>query len=554
MKKSSWCIVLGIAVLFLASGCGGGGGTQPDTSPHSVGGMVSGLTTGRSVTLQLNGAEEITVNGDADGVVSFTFDTQLMSGDDYAVTISAHTVVAGHSWSAANAKGTVNGANVTDVQVSNQLDATFSGDGIVVNNGAAALAISSSFRGDDIGYATAIDSSGNIYVVGRSQRSQTDSDMTIWRYDSTGALDTDWGEDGIVTYDGGHGSDIGYGIALNAAGTYVYVTGMTTIADGQQVMAVWRYNTSGTRPAGFGTNGVATYTDYTSSVGYSIAVDANGKPLIAGSRYDDGSNSHVLMLWRFTTAGIADPAFDADGFAYFDGSGQSMSGNFEACSLTLEDPADANTSIFVTGYFAALTDNIPHMAVWKYENLDGSLDALFGINSGIYVYGYGSSSGSSGLSIKLDGDGKILAAGFVQEASDDADMAVWRLNGNGHALDTANFNSPLGYTKSNGAAGGNGTDKALSLALDGDGNIIIVGESQNGEGIYDMALWKYDSDGTADDTFGLDGVLVDNSAAGGYTGAAGNAVAIDDDGNIVITGYSDNTVDNADMVIWRYLP
>jgi len=67
-----------------------------------------------------------------------------------------------------------------------------------------------------------------------------------------------------------------------------------------------------------------------------------------------------------------------------------------------------------------------------------------------------------------------------------------------------------------------------------------------------MAIWRYNTDGTLDTTFSDDGIVINDSAAGGSSTDIGNALTLDSSGRILVAGYSYNASDNADMVIWRY--
>ncbi len=103
-------------------------GTEPPTAPtldyvappsstcaapptYTVGGNVSGLSSGASVTLLDNGGGSLTVNANA----PFTFATALASGSAYSVTVA--TQPAGENCSVTNGSGTVASADVTDVAV-----------------------------------------------------------------------------------------------------------------------------------------------------------------------------------------------------------------------------------------------------------------------------------------------------------------------------------------------------------------------------------------------------------------------------------------------------
>ena len=81
----------------------------PEPTTYSIGGTVSGLS-GQLVLR--NGTENLTVSSNG----AFTFATRLTSGTAYAVTVA--TQPAGQSCTVRNGSGTVQNANVTNVEVS----------------------------------------------------------------------------------------------------------------------------------------------------------------------------------------------------------------------------------------------------------------------------------------------------------------------------------------------------------------------------------------------------------------------------------------------------
>lgn len=78
---------------------------------YEIGGNVSGLA-GSGLTLQLNGANDLPIAADG----SFAF-SQLLTGGAYNVTVSAAPSGPFQVCSVANGGGAVNGANVSDIQV-----------------------------------------------------------------------------------------------------------------------------------------------------------------------------------------------------------------------------------------------------------------------------------------------------------------------------------------------------------------------------------------------------------------------------------------------------
>jgi len=71
----------------LLVGCGGGdddnGTPPPSAGAFSIGGAVSGLGAGKTVTLQNAGKDDLTVNANG----NFVFVTRLDNGIAYAVTV-----------------------------------------------------------------------------------------------------------------------------------------------------------------------------------------------------------------------------------------------------------------------------------------------------------------------------------------------------------------------------------------------------------------------------------------------------------------------------------
>jgi hypothetical protein len=141
---------LGLAAVLLV-GCGGGDddGTSPPPSAgaFSVGGSVTGLGAGKTLTLQNSAADDLTVNANG----SFVFVTRLDSGVAYAVTVK--TQPSGQRCTVTQGTGTVT-ANVSDVQVrcENLAAATFTVGGSV--SGLAGTVVLQNNGGDDLSVAS----------------------------------------------------------------------------------------------------------------------------------------------------------------------------------------------------------------------------------------------------------------------------------------------------------------------------------------------------------------------------------------------------------------
>ena len=99
-------ITLGLAA------CGGGGGGESAPTSYTLGGTLSGLADNRSITLQLNGGNDLTLDATANGK-PYSFATTLAVGSPYAVTIPAQPPQ--HHCTISNASGTVAADTVVDI-------------------------------------------------------------------------------------------------------------------------------------------------------------------------------------------------------------------------------------------------------------------------------------------------------------------------------------------------------------------------------------------------------------------------------------------------------
>ena len=160
---------------------------------------------------------------------------------------------------------------------------------------------------------------------------------------------------------------------------------------------------------------------------------------------------------------------------------------------------------------------------------DGDLDMTFGIRGRTTP----TLSGHA-RAVALQPDEKIVVAGW-NEPYRGSDFAVVRYNGDG-SLDPV-FGVEGKITTDFGA-----NDQALAVALQPDGKIVVAGLSGSA-----FALARYNSNGSLDTTFGLQGKTT--TAFSSYTEA--RAVVVQEDGKIVLAG-STGSGSNSDFAVARY--
>ena len=173
-------------------------------------------------------------------------------------------------------------------------------------------------------------------------------------------------------------------------------------------------------------------------------------------------------------------------------------------------------------------------AVVRY-NTNGTLDTSFG-TGGKLVTDIGSRTNDFGYSVTVWAD-KILVAG-----ESNGDFAVVRYNANG-TLDTSFGTGGKLVTD----IGSGSFDRGYSVIMQGD-KIVVAGYSDSG-GSDNFAVVRYNTNGTLDNSFGTGGKLV--PAIGSGTNDVGQNVTVQADGKIVVAGYSGNG-SSANFAVVRY--
>jgi uncharacterized delta-60 repeat protein len=248
----------------------------------------------------------------------------------------------------------------------------------------------------------------------------------------------------------------------------------------------------------------------------SLALQPDGKIIAAG---------HDFSVVRINPDGSLDANFDADGWQVAD-----FGGNEQARAVVLQQDG----KILLAGYTDSGTNF--DFALVRY-NPNGSLDTTFS-GDGIEITDL-SGTHESAFALALQPDGKILVAGFAFIESDN-NLAVARYNPDG-SLDPA-FGG-VGWVSADFY--GN-FDMGYALGLQADGKIVAAGVSTPDVGDSDIAVARFNSDGSLDGSFGTEGRLLTDFS--GYYDRA-KSLVIQPDGKIVVGGDS-----NSDFALVRYNP
>jgi uncharacterized delta-60 repeat protein len=127
-------------------------------------------------------------------------------------------------------------------------------------------------------------------------------------------LDACFGLEGKQTTDFLGDLDVASAIAIQTDGKIV-LAGQAYGGEGTTIdFALARYNTDGSLDNNFGVNGKQTtdilhYADYA----FAIAIQSNNKIVVAGQASDNPSNNDDFAIARYDTDGTLDASFDGDG-------------------------------------------------------------------------------------------------------------------------------------------------------------------------------------------------------------------------------------------------
>ena len=393
---------------------------------------------------------------DTDGIIT----TPIGTGNDFAQAVAIQSdgkiVVAGSSRSAND------DFIVSRYNPNGSLDTTFDGDGIT---------ITPIGTGDEQALAVIIQPDGKIIAAGQTSNG-TNFDIAVVRYNVNGSLDTSFDSDGKAVTPIGSSNELVRTIALQNDGKIV-VAGQTFNGANNDICLL-RYESNGSLDATFDGNSgtgngiITTAVGNGTDLGYGVAVQPDGKIIVAGYYFNVTNDAVVL---RYDTNGVLDTSFDGDGIAIT----AVGTGTDEALSVALQ----SDGKIVIAG---CINQNAtPNDFLIVRYNADGSIDNTFGTN-GATITPIGNAS-EIALGVSIQKDGKIVAIGFSNNGANN-DFAVVRYNTNG-TLDTS-FDGDGKLTMPIGS----GSDNSNGIAIQEDGKIVVVGRALIGAN-FDFAITRF---------------------------------------------------------------
>lgn len=346
----------------------------------------------------------------------------------------------------------------------------------------------------------AIDRDGNLVVVGYSDGSGTMLDWAIVKYDADG--DTIWTRrvNGLGSFD-----DEVNALAIDASNNIV-ASGYTINLSGLANLRTIKWSPSGAQlwQNEYQGTGAGADVAYDLGIGSDGLIHAVGRSEGAGSDNDyiaityNPASGDTLWTYRYNGTGNG---YDRGWRVSTDGSGNAYVTGASTGGGGLSD-------------YATIKLSSVGAVVWE-ERYDGP-----------------NSWNDEAQAVAVDGQGNVYVAGWSTHTSACADVLLVKYNAAGDTLWTRRYSGPTAC----------GAEGPAALAVDNDGNVIVVGCSA-GNGC-DFLTVKYNPDGTQEWLRAWDGPAQGDDFA--------RDIAVDDESNIYVTGWSQGIGSGFDIFTIKY--
>jgi uncharacterized delta-60 repeat protein len=359
--------------------------------------------------------------------------------------------------------------------------------------------------GDDGAQDVAIQPNGRIVVAGQGWSEEETTDITAVRLTSAGALDGSFSGDGLARFQADNGQT-GKALALQGDGKVV-IAGSYFLEGGISSVVV-RFSGDGEGDANFASFGSALLWN---GQGSDVLVQPDGKIVVAGDVFS-GTDTN-FAVGRLLTGGAVDPDFNGGATVGF--------GSPTVAERAEGVARDADGKLLLAGY--ALV-NTADLAIGS-RLTSGAPDPLF---AGLPILPINLMGNDGAYDILVQPDGKILAAGGGGPGQPVFIAARFtpqlRLDGGFCALPD----------QCNGLAGVSmgGASFAQAAALQPDGKILLAGIANSGTPNTTLAVARLQPNGLLDTSFSGDGKAYIDFAP--YEEATG--IAVQRDGGIVVVG------------------
>ncbi len=437
------------------------------------------------------------------------------------------------------------------------VDSSFNGTGIVVSDfGFRPPPNREYFAEGDLAETVAVQPDGKILVAGHADTYSTGLDFALVRYNVNGTFDSSFGSNGKQFTDISSGGDeTAYDILLTSDNKIV-LAGYT----GYYSFAVTRYTASGTPDSTFNHTAYQTGIAVTDPSFEPFAILQNDNGIVLSGSAINGS-TEAFVLEKFTSSGSIDSSFGVNGFVY-----TNVDSLTDVARNILRQQDD---KFIVTGN----TMNADVSTLVRYY-ANGKIDSSFNkIGKALQSYNQGSTIFNA---VQITSDKKIVAGGITTDSTGTA-LLIARYNEKGvpdssfgvNGKQITNFGRDVfgntlviqndgkyiltsniaivRYTVSgqlDSTFNGNGklvtaatTDTLMpAAALQQDSKIILAGTTfDESTSVYKYAVYRLNTDGSYDTTFGHTGKIFNSFTFGS---SVGTCTGVQPNGKILVGGYS----------------
>lgn len=376
---------------------------------------------------------------------------------------------------------------------------------------------------------------GKVLAAGTAIDANFSGKLLVVRLNPDGTADSGFDGDGTLTINAFNES-YAYDLFIQADGKIV-VVGARYDGNFSASMLALRLNADGTLDTSFGTGG---YSEPNVSTGddfaYAVAPLVNGQFLLAGSRVDANFNNQPVVI-RLNADGSVDNTFGNNGVAEV--AVNQIENQFWSIGVQADGRIVASGS-FSRDIGGGLSDRDVLVACF---DANGVLDPTFG-TGGTVVKSITPDEQDVAFGQALDAMGNIFLAGFTEQADFTFDGFLLEMNDDGADVTTfgtggtVTFNPPVDQ------------NVFYDVLLQPDGKALVCGTA--GGFIFnprDQVLARYTTAGVLDNTFGTNGYVL-NSINGGFDEA--NALALQSDGAILVAGRGYSGANN-DITVFRHV-
>jgi len=326
---------------------------------------------------------------------------------------------------------------------------------------------------------------GGIMAAGTTIDAAGDRAVLLLRLSADGSLDPSFASGGVRIVQAGRGDSThrpisyGFGVLARPGGVGWIVTGGGSLSDGRRTMVAVAFTLDGDLDLGYGSGGstrVPPPGSITAGIiGAEGAVAPDGAVFLAGKLLDSAPGTiGKAVLTKLTPAGEPDPSFGTQG---------TFAGDFAESLL--------------------------------YEGADAVAPLIVG--------------------------NRILLAGRTDDSAGDQALLLVRFDAGGTVDGT--FGASPGHTvvQAGDPTRDVPTSEAFAIARGPNGELYVAGRADDGDGHAAVVVTRFLPNGLVDASFGSGGtrrLQTADTSTDRNAGSSAQAIAIDPDGRIVVTGYS----------------